>query len=65
MKEEKRYNKIRLGALKKLNNNYEKEKKNSQGYEQYFDAAMPIMSGRHKFDPWVIWLGEKIKIRNI
>lgn len=65
MKKEKRYDKIRLGALKKLSQNYDLEKRSDRGYWRYSLGAIPIIESHHRHDPWVIWLREKLEFGEI
>ena len=65
MREEKRYNKIRLGDLKKYHQNFELERKADQKYNDAVLVSMPIIAGHHKFDPWLMRLQDKFKFKDI
>lgn len=60
MENNKRYRGYRLRALKRLSQNYDRERSRRQGNEEWIFGGMPIIEGHHKFDPWVIWLRDKI-----
>ena len=65
MKKNKRYNDQRLGILKNLSQNFDTEKRASQGYEERSLVSMPLMEGHFRSDPWVLWLRKKIELSEL
>lgn len=64
MKEEKAYMRKRIGRLKKMSGE-DKGKIKRRANEKRIQVEMPIFRGHHRFDPFSMWLKEKIEIREI
>ena len=62
MKTKKSPKKYRLGELKRFNRDFEKERKNSSGYENWMIGNIPIMKEQHRCDYWIRRLREKLII---
>ncbi len=66
MEKEKRYQRLRLGEMKKFNRDnkttYQRSERES-GYQM--TSSLPILSNHHRHDPWVIWLRNKILFKEL
>ena len=56
---------LRLGELKKMSRNYEKDRKMDTGYESKLMAALPVINSRCRHEYWARRLADKLRIRDI
>ena len=56
---------LRLGELKKMSRNYEKDIRIDNGYEEKLLATLPIINSRCRHEYWARHLADKLRIRDI
>tara|TARA_B100000959_G_C14755981_1_gene531256 strand:+ start:367 stop:564 length:198 start_codon:yes stop_codon:yes gene_type:complete len=62
MKIKKGYINHRLGRLKKLNRNYDNERKKPQKYDTHIFGEVPLFKGEYRNEDWVQELQKKMEI---